>query len=47
MHPTQGEMRYRFVRIKSCRLSQIVSTVVYLVFIALATPLMHFLGDQG
>ena len=32
-------------RIKSCRLSQIVSTVVYLVFIALATPLMHFLGD--
>ena len=32
-------------RIKSCRLSQIVSTVVYLVFVALATPLMHFLGD--
>jgi len=32
-------------RIKSCRLSQIISTVVYLVFIALATPLMHFLGD--
>lgn len=32
-------------RIKSCRLSQIVSTVVYLVFIVLATPLMHFLGD--
>ncbi len=32
-------------RIRSCRLSQIISTVVYLVFIALATPLMHFLGD--
>ncbi len=32
-------------RIKSCRLSQIISTAVYLVFIALATPLMHFLGD--
>jgi len=32
-------------RIKSCRLSQIVSTIVYLVFVALATPLMHFLGD--
>ena len=35
----------RATRIKSCRLSQIISTVVYLVFIALATPLMHFLGD--
>ena len=33
-------------RISSCRLSQIVSTVVYLIFIALATPLMHFLGDK-
>ena len=32
-------------RIRSCRLSQIVSTVVYLAFVALATPLMHFLGD--
>jgi len=32
-------------RIRSCRLSQIISTVVYLVFIVLATPLMHFLGD--
>jgi hypothetical protein len=32
-------------RIKSCRLSQIVSTVVYLIFVALALPLMHFLGD--
>lgn len=31
-------------RISSCRLSQIVSTLVYLVFILLATPLMHFLG---
>jgi hypothetical protein len=35
----------RATRIKSCRLSQIVSTVVYLIFVALATPLMHFLGD--
>lgn len=33
-------------RIKACRLSQIISTVVYLVFIALATPLMHFLGSS-
>jgi hypothetical protein len=33
-------------RIRSCRLSQVVSTVVYLLFIALATPLMHFLGDS-
>ena len=32
-------------RIKSCRLSQIVATVVYLVFVGLAVPLMHFLGD--
>jgi hypothetical protein len=31
-------------RIRSCRLSQIVSTVVYIIFILLATPLMHFLG---
>ena len=31
-------------RIKSCRLSQIIATVVYLIFIALATPLMHYLG---
>ncbi len=32
-------------RIGSCRLSQIVATVVYLIFVALALPLMHFLGD--
>jgi hypothetical protein len=32
-------------RIKSCRLSQIVATVVYLIFVALAVPLMHFLSD--
>ena len=30
-------------RIDSSRLSQIISTVVYLLFVALATPLMHFL----
>jgi hypothetical protein len=31
-------------RISACRWSQIISTAVYLIFIALATPLMHFLG---
>jgi hypothetical protein len=36
----------RELRIKSCRSSQIVSTVIYLLFVAAATPLMHFLGDQ-
>ena len=33
-------------RIRSSRLSQIISTTVYLAFVALATPLMHFLGDE-
>lgn len=33
-------------RIRSCRLSQILSTVVYVVFIFLAIPLMHFLGKK-
>jgi len=36
----------RELRIWSCRSSQIVSTVIYVVFVALATPLMHFLGDH-
>jgi len=36
----------RELRIWSCRSSQIVSTVIYLVFVAAATPLMHFLGDE-
>ena len=40
-----GKMFDAPTRIQSSRLSQIISTVVYLVFIALATPLMHFLGD--
>ena len=31
-------------RIRACRWSQIISTIVYLAFIALATPLMHFLS---
>lgn len=31
-------------RIRSCRLSQLISTAVYLAFVALATPLTHFLG---
>jgi uncharacterized membrane protein len=33
-------------RIRSCRLSQIASTGVYIVFILLAIPLMHFLGAK-
>ncbi|MGB3125731.1 MAG: hypothetical protein WBB95_18105 [Pseudomonas sp.] len=33
-------------RISACRWSQIISTVVYLIFILLATPLMHFLGKS-
>ncbi len=36
----------RELRVWSCRSSQIVSTVVYVLFVAVATPLMHFLGDQ-
>jgi len=36
----------RKLRVWSCRSSQIVSTVIYLLFVAAATPLMHFLGDQ-
>ncbi len=32
-------------RIRACRWSQIISTAVYLIFIGLATPLMHFLGS--
>ena len=34
-------------RIRSSRLSQIISTVVYIVFVALATPLMHFLDGKA
>jgi len=30
-------------RIRACRNSQIISTIVYLLFVGLATPLMHFL----
>jgi hypothetical protein len=33
-------------RIRSCRLSQIVSTGVYIIFILWAIPLMHFLGEK-
>jgi hypothetical protein len=33
-------------RIRSCRLSQLVSTGVYIVFILSAIPLMHFLGTK-
>jgi hypothetical protein len=34
------------LRVRSCRSSQIVSSIVYVLFVALATPLMHFLGDK-
>lgn len=33
-------------RVAACRRSQIIATVVYLLFVGLATPLMHFLGDH-
>ncbi len=36
----------RDLRIRSCRSSQIVSTLVYLIFVAVATPLMHFLENK-
>ena len=36
----------RELRVWSCRSSQIVSTIIYLVFVATATPLMHFLGHE-
>jgi len=36
----------RELRIRSCRSSQIVSTIIYLVFVAVATPMMHFLGGE-
>lgn len=36
----------REMRVWSCRSSQILSTVVYLIFVAAATPLMHFLGSE-
>jgi len=36
----------RELRIRSCRSSQIVSTIIYLVFVAVATPMMHFLGSE-
>jgi hypothetical protein len=32
-------------RIRSCRLSQLISTIVYVVFIILSMPLIHFLGS--
>ena len=36
----------REMRVWSCRSSQIISTIIYLIFVAAATPLMHFLGNQ-
>ncbi len=38
-----GEEYSRDLRVKSCRLSQIIATAVYLVFITVAIPLMHYL----
>ncbi len=38
-----GEEYSREMRIKSCRLSQIIAAVVYIVFVAVAIPLMHYL----
>ncbi|QDV18940.1 hypothetical protein Pan153_36010 [Gimesia panareensis] len=38
-----GEQYDEATRIQSCRLSQIISSVVYIVFVALATPLMYHL----
>ena len=42
-----GEEYSAKMRIKSCRLSQIIAAVVYIVFIAVATPLMHFLSGPA
>jgi hypothetical protein len=41
-----GSQFDREMRVWSCRSSQLVSTIVYLLFVAAATPLMHFLGNQ-
>jgi hypothetical protein len=41
-----GSQYDREMRIWSCRSSQIVSTIIYLVFVASATPLMHFLEGK-
>jgi len=41
-----GNQFDREMRIWSCRSSQIVSTIIYVIFVAAATPLMHFLGNQ-
>jgi len=38
-----GEEYDRPTRIRSCRLSQIIAAGVYMVFIAVATPMMHYL----
>jgi hypothetical protein len=36
----------REMRVRSCRSSQIVSTIIYLIFVSAATPLMYFLGSK-
>ena len=41
-----GSQYDRELRIWSCRSSQLVSTVIYLAFVAAAIPLMHILGHE-
>lgn len=41
-----GEEYDRGLRIRTSRLSQIISTAVYLCFVALALPLMHFISGS-
>jgi hypothetical protein len=41
-----GSQFDRELRVRSCRSSQIVSTIIYVIFVAVATPLMHFLDNQ-
>ena len=41
-----GDEYDRETRIRACRNSQIISTIVYLLFVALATPLIHFLTGE-
>lgn len=41
-----GDQYDRETRVRASRNSQIISTLVYVLFVALATPLMHFLPDH-
>lgn len=42
-----GEEYDRETRARSCRISQITSAAVYLVFVAVATPMMHYLSGPA